>query len=44
MVKDLNDMRMAILILVNLKMVKQMEKEYTLGQTEKFMMVNGKLV
>jgi hypothetical protein len=44
MVKDLKDMRMAILILVNLKMVKQMEKEYTLGQTEKFMMVNGKLV
>ena len=44
MVKDLKDMRMAILILVNLKMVKQMEKEYILGQTEKFMMVNGKLV
>jgi hypothetical protein len=44
MEKDLKDMRMAILILVNLKMVKQMEKEYTLGQTEKFMMVNGKLV
>jgi hypothetical protein len=44
MAEDMNAIRMATSMKVSSRMARQMVRVFTLGQTERFMMVNGRMV